>query len=169
VEILKALKMIMTMVNTLSRVGNLKMAMLVMMNFLQVRILKVLMDEEFPPSGDFKSSDDDYGNGGQSFPNEKFKGNNVGDDDFPPSEHFQGTDEDDEDFPPCEYFQVINEDDEEFPSSGDFQSSEDDYAIGGHFFLSEKFKGINVDDDDFPPSGDFQNTDEYFQDTKQDD
>jgi hypothetical protein len=42
-EILKEVKMIMTMVDTISRVGNLKTAMLVMMNFLQVRILKVLM------------------------------------------------------------------------------------------------------------------------------
>ena len=43
VEILKEVKMIMAMVDTLSRVENLKTAMLVMMNFLQVRILKVLM------------------------------------------------------------------------------------------------------------------------------
>jgi hypothetical protein len=97
-------------------------------------------DEEFPPSGDFKSSDDDYSNGGQSFQNGEFKGSNVGDDDFPPSEDFQGTDEDDEDFPPSDDFQASNEDDEEFPSSGDFQSSEDDYDIGGHSFPSEKLK-----------------------------
>jgi hypothetical protein len=44
VEILKAVKMIMTMVDTLSRVGKLKTTMLVMMNFLQVRIFKVLMN-----------------------------------------------------------------------------------------------------------------------------
>jgi hypothetical protein len=43
VEILKAMNMIMTMVDTLSRVGNLKTTMLVMMNFLQVSILKVPM------------------------------------------------------------------------------------------------------------------------------
>jgi hypothetical protein len=43
VEIVKAMKMIMTMVDTFSRVGNLKTTMLVIMNFLQVRILKVLM------------------------------------------------------------------------------------------------------------------------------
>jgi hypothetical protein len=44
VKILKAMKMIMTMVNTLSQVGNSKATMLVMMIFLQVRILKVLMN-----------------------------------------------------------------------------------------------------------------------------
>jgi hypothetical protein len=43
VEILKVVKMIMAMVDTFSRVGNLKTAMLVMMNFLQVRILKLLV------------------------------------------------------------------------------------------------------------------------------
>ena len=43
VEILKVVKMIMAIVDTLSRVGNLKAIMLVMMIFLQVRILKVLM------------------------------------------------------------------------------------------------------------------------------
>jgi hypothetical protein len=87
-------------------------------------------DEEFPPSGDFKSNYDDYGNVGQSFSNEEFKRSNVGAEDFPPSEDFQGTDEDNEDFPPSEDFQASNEDDKEYLSSGDFQSSEDDYAIG---------------------------------------
>jgi hypothetical protein len=53
--------------------------------------------------------------------------------------------------------------------SGDFQSSEDGYAIGGHSFLSGEFKGNNVDDDDFPPSEDSQDTNEDFQGTKQDD
>jgi hypothetical protein len=48
----------------------------------------------------------------------------------------------------------------------DFQSSEDDYAIGGHSFPSDKLKGNNVDDADFPPSEDFQDIDEYFQGTK---
>ena len=43
VEILKALKMIMTMVDQIPRVENLKTTMLVIMNFLLVRILKVLM------------------------------------------------------------------------------------------------------------------------------
>ena len=43
VEILKAVKMIMTMVDTLSWVGNLKTTMLVIMSFLQVSILKVLI------------------------------------------------------------------------------------------------------------------------------
>lgn len=58
------------------------------------------------------------------------------------------------------------------------QSSEDDYANGGHFFQSGEFKGNNVDDDGFPPSEDFQGTDEndedfppseYFQGTNEDD
>ena len=82
--------------------------------------------------GDFKSNEDDYANGGHSFPSEKFKGNNVDDDDFPPSEDSQYTDE---------HFQETKKDDEEFPSSGDFETFEDDYANGGH----------NVDDD-FPPN-----------------
>ena len=43
VEILKVVKMIMTMVDTLSRVGNLKATMLVMMIFLQLKIFKVPM------------------------------------------------------------------------------------------------------------------------------
>ena len=124
-------------------------------------------DEEFPPSGDFKSNDDDYGNVGQSFLNEEFKGSNVGDDDFPPSEDFQGTDEDNEDFPPSEVFQVSNEDNEEYLSSGDFQSNENDYSIGGHSFPSDKLKSNNVHVD-FPPSEDFQDTDEDFQGTKHD-
>jgi hypothetical protein len=42
-EFLKAMMMIMTMVDTLFRVDNLKTTMLVMTSFLQVRILKVLM------------------------------------------------------------------------------------------------------------------------------
>jgi hypothetical protein len=41
-----------------------------------------------------------------------------------------------------------------------FQSSEDDYAIGGHSLPSDKLKGNNLDVD-FPPS-------EYFQDTNED-
>jgi hypothetical protein len=40
VEILKAVKMIMTIVDTLSQVGNLKATMLVVMIFLQVGISK---------------------------------------------------------------------------------------------------------------------------------
>ena len=63
-------------------------------------------------TGDFKSSNDDYGNGGHSFPSGEYKCRNVGDDDFPPSEDFQGTDEDDEDFPPSEDFKGSNEDDD---------------------------------------------------------
>jgi hypothetical protein len=96
-------------------------------------------DEEFPSSGDFKSSEDDYVNGGHSFPSGEFKGSNVDDDDFPPSEDFQRTNEDDKDFPPSGDFQGTNEDDEEFMSSGDFKSSEDDYVNSGHFFPSEEF------------------------------
>jgi hypothetical protein len=38
-------------------------------------------DEEFPSSGDFKSSEDDYANVGHSFLSGEFKGNDV-DDDF---------------------------------------------------------------------------------------
>ena len=89
------------------------------------------MMKKSPPSGDFKSNDDDYGNVGQSFSNEEFKGRNVGDDDFPPSQDFQGTNEDNEDFSPTVDFQASNEDDEEFLFSGDFQSSEYDYATSG--------------------------------------
>ena len=48
-------------------------------------------EEDFPSSGNFKSTEDDYDNGGHSFPSGKFKNNNVGDDEFPPSEDFEGT------------------------------------------------------------------------------
>jgi len=92
----------------------------------------------------------------------EFKGNNVGDDEFPPSEDFEGTDED---FSPSEDFQGTNEDCEELPPRGDFKSSDHDYGNGGHSFLSGEFKGSNAGDDDFPPSEDFQGTDEddeYF-------
>ena len=43
VEILKAMKMIMTMVDRITRVENLKTTMLVIMIFLLLRILKALM------------------------------------------------------------------------------------------------------------------------------
>jgi hypothetical protein len=66
-------------------------------------------DGEIPSSGNFKSSEDDYDNGGHFFPSGEFKDNNVGDYEFPPSDNFQSS----------------NEDDEEYLSSGDFQSSED--------------------------------------------
>jgi hypothetical protein len=113
--------------------------------------------EEFPPSGDFEINDDDYDNAGQSFLNEEFKRNNVGADDFPQSEDFEGTDDDNEDFPPSEDIEANNEDedDEEYISSDEFQSSADDYAIGGHSFPSDKLKRNNVDVD-FPPSEDFE-------------
>jgi hypothetical protein len=62
------------------------------------------MKKNPPPSGDFKSNDDDYGNARQSFSNEEFKRSNVCADDFAPSEDFQRTDEDNEDFPPSEDF-----------------------------------------------------------------
>jgi hypothetical protein len=118
-------------------------------------------DGEIPSSGNFKSSEDDYENGGHFFPSGEFKDNNVGDDEFPPSEDFEGTDED---FPPSEDFQGTNEDDEEFPPSGDFKSNDDDYGNAGQSFSNEEFKRNNVGDDDFPPSEDFQGTNEDNED-----
>jgi hypothetical protein len=57
-------------------------------------------------------NEDDYANGGRSFPSGEFKGNNV-DDDFPSScEDFHGIDEDDGNFPPSEDFQGNNDNDE---------------------------------------------------------
>ena len=181
VEILKAMKMIVTMVDTFSQVGNLKTTMLVMMTFLQVSILKVLM-KSFLQVRISKAQMRMKKNSPQvgilkemmmimakldSLSTAEFKISNVSADDFPPSEDFQGTDEDNEDFPPSEDFQASNEDDEEYLSSGNFQSSENDYTIGGHSFPSDKLKNNNVDVD-FLPSEDFQDTDEDFQGTKQD-
>ena len=59
--------------------------MLIMKNFLQVDFQATNEDiEEFPLSGDFKSSEDDYVDGGQFFPGGQFKGTNGDDDVFPP-------------------------------------------------------------------------------------
>ena len=92
-------------------------------------------DGEIPSSGNFKSSEDDYDNGGHFFLSGEFKESSVGDDEFPLSEDFEGTDED---FPPSENFQGMNENDES-PPSGDFKSNDDDYGNAGQSFSNEKF------------------------------
>jgi hypothetical protein len=45
-------------------------------------------DGEISSSGNFKSNEDDYDNGGNFFQSGEFKDNNVGDYEFPPSEDF---------------------------------------------------------------------------------
>jgi hypothetical protein len=74
-------------------------------------------DGKIPSSGNFKSSEDDYDNGGHFFLSGEFKDNDVGDYEFPPSEDFEGTDQE---FPPSEDFQGTNEDEEESPPKWGF-------------------------------------------------
>jgi hypothetical protein len=116
-----------------------------------MKIFKALSkdDEEFPSSGDFESSEDDYVNGGH----------NV-DDDFPPNEDFQGTDDDDGNFSPSEDLNGIDslKGDDDFPSSEYFHGRSNDIGEDGNHFSSEfdipLINEIINEDDDGPRNED---------------
>jgi hypothetical protein len=147
--------MIIKLVDTLSRVRNLKAVMLMMMIFLQVEIFKIMMKifkalsrmmNNFPQVGFLKvvkmiMSMVDIG------------GHNV-DDDFPPNEDFQYTDDDDGKLSPSENLNDIDslKGDDDFPSSEYFHGISNHIGEDGNHFFSDFDiplidKIINEDDD----------------------